>query len=196
MVLDGHCFHCIIGPDRAQFLREAFRVLKPAGVFHLNTMCGDPGCEEHRRQFDLPSRCLIRDGMAVRQLNLPDGIEKEITGAGFTVLGSRILPRRNDQEVDLLLLAATKNPESFLIRCHRFALSRRACGGCRVGERKPVRFATLPVKSSRAIHRRLVQRRRQFEPQRGFASHLRKCRAGLRRLYASDGARLVSGGRL
>jgi ubiquinone/menaquinone biosynthesis C-methylase UbiE len=33
MVLDGHRFHCLIGPARAQFLREAFRVLKPAGVF-------------------------------------------------------------------------------------------------------------------------------------------------------------------
>jgi ubiquinone/menaquinone biosynthesis C-methylase UbiE len=57
--LDNHCFHCIIGPDRAQFLREAFRVLKPAGV------------------------------------------REEASQAGFIVLGSRILPRRNDREMDL-----------------------------------------------------------------------------------------------
>jgi ubiquinone/menaquinone biosynthesis C-methylase UbiE len=28
VVLDGHCFHCIIGDDRAHFMSEAFRVLK------------------------------------------------------------------------------------------------------------------------------------------------------------------------
>ena len=59
IVLDGHCFHCIIGPDRAQFLREAFRVLKPAGV------------------------------------------REEASQAAFIVLGSCILPRRNDREMDL-----------------------------------------------------------------------------------------------
>jgi SAM-dependent methyltransferase len=68
IVLNGHGFHCIIGRDRAQFLREAFRVLKAAGVFYLNTMCGDPGCEEHRQPFDPQARCLIRDGVAVRYL--------------------------------------------------------------------------------------------------------------------------------
>jgi hypothetical protein len=87
-------------------------VLKPAGIFHLNTMA-IPVCEEHRRQFDPRSRCLIRDGNAMRQFNFPDDIEKEITGAGFIVPGSRILPRRNDRKMDLLLLDATKSRTGF-----------------------------------------------------------------------------------
>jgi SAM-dependent methyltransferase len=108
IVLDGRCFHCIVGEDRMQFLREAFRVLRPGGVFHVETMCGDPGCEEYRRQFDEESRSLIRNGRAYRHLGLADGIEREIATAGFTVISRWIIPRRNDRELDLLVMDATK----------------------------------------------------------------------------------------
>jgi ubiquinone/menaquinone biosynthesis C-methylase UbiE len=40
LVLDDHCFHCIIGDDRKRFLSQAHRVLKPGGYFLVETMCG------------------------------------------------------------------------------------------------------------------------------------------------------------
>jgi len=108
VVLDGRCLHCIIGPDRAQLLRETRRVLKPGGIFHVSSMCGTPSCEEYLKQFDPASRCLLRDGFAVRYLGLPDVIETELQTAGFTILHRRLLPRRSDQELDLLLLDVIK----------------------------------------------------------------------------------------
>ena len=111
IVLDGHCFHCIIGDDRRRFLREAFRVLKPGGIFHVNSMCGDPSCEEYQQQFDAESRSLIRNGMAMRHLGLPDQIEQEMSESGFIVISRCILPRRNSKELDLLLLDATKQAQ-------------------------------------------------------------------------------------
>jgi ubiquinone/menaquinone biosynthesis C-methylase UbiE len=108
VILDGRCFHCIIGQDRGTFLREARRVLKSSGIFHIATMCGTPSCEEHLKQFDSQSRCLLHDGVAVRFLGLPAEIENEIKAGGFSVMNKRILPRRNDRELDLLLLDSTK----------------------------------------------------------------------------------------
>jgi ubiquinone/menaquinone biosynthesis C-methylase UbiE len=108
IVLDGHCFHCIAGGDRKRFLRAVFRVLKPHGIFHVNTMCGTPSCDEFLQHYDSASRCLIREGIAIRYLGLPESVEQEVAEAGFLVVSRKILPRRNDRELDLLLLDLTK----------------------------------------------------------------------------------------
>ena len=108
IVLDGHCFHCIVGEDRRRFLRAVRRVLKPGGIFHINTMCGTPTCDEYLQEFDATSRCIIRRGVANRYLGLPESIEQEVVEAGFTAINRSILSRRNDRELDLLLLDATK----------------------------------------------------------------------------------------
>jgi ubiquinone/menaquinone biosynthesis C-methylase UbiE len=108
IVLDGHCFHCIIGDDRPRFLEESFRVLKPGGVLHLNTMCGDPSPGQLAR-FDAATRNIIHRGAAVRHLGLPEDIEGEVAAAGFTILARRCIPRLTDAEDDdTLLIDATK----------------------------------------------------------------------------------------
>lgn len=109
IVLDGHCFHCIIGEDRRHFLRAVHRVLKREGIFHINTMCGTPACDEYLQEFDPTSRCLIHRGVASRYLGLPENIEQEVVEAGFLVIDRSIMPRRNDRELDLLLLDVTKS---------------------------------------------------------------------------------------
>jgi SAM-dependent methyltransferase len=41
LAIDGHCLHCITTPaGRNAFLRTARRLLKPGGVFIVQTMCG------------------------------------------------------------------------------------------------------------------------------------------------------------
>ena len=48
VVIDGSCLHCIIGDDRKPFLSHTFRVLKPNGLFVVQTACGDPAEEGQR----------------------------------------------------------------------------------------------------------------------------------------------------
>lgn len=108
VVLDGHCFHCIIGDDRPVFLANARRVLKPGGTFHVATMCGELQDPRTRAAFDRATRCLMRDGVAIRQINEATDIVREVEAAGFRVLEWEIDPARGIDDQDDLLLNATK----------------------------------------------------------------------------------------
>lgn len=107
-VLDGHCFHCIIGEHREMFLKSVRRVLKPDGFFLINTMCGEVAGKEMKKTFDSTSRLLIENGVASRYIGLPDDIIDEVKKAGFSVLHSEIIPRKNDEDMDTLLVYSVK----------------------------------------------------------------------------------------
>ena len=109
VVLDAHCLHCIIGDDRGRMLREAFRVLRPGGLFHVNTMTGDPTAPKLLDHWDPASRCLLYGQIASRYLGLPDHVEAEVVAAGFRVLRRELMPRRHESEFDDLLLDSTRD---------------------------------------------------------------------------------------
>ena len=92
LVVDGHCFHCIIGKDRERFLSQALRVTRPGGLFLVMTMCGDPHEKMVRGGwwFDPVSRCIVRDGLAGRYLGLPEDILKEISSSGLAIKSSEV----------------------------------------------------------------------------------------------------------
>ncbi len=108
IVLDGHCFHCIIGDDRNIFLSNARRLLRAGGIFHVATMCGEIHDPEVRATFDPTTNCLVRDGVAIRQIKAAADILREIENAGFRVLHWEVDPpvKINDQAE--LLVNATK----------------------------------------------------------------------------------------
>ena len=105
MVLDGQCLHCIIGGDRARFLNSAYLVLRPGGVLHIRTMCGEPKSSGMREGFDAVTRCQIRGGIALRYVGRPETIVQEVKEAGFTILADRIQPTKDEE---MLMLDATK----------------------------------------------------------------------------------------
>ena len=111
LVLDGYCFHCIIGPDRARFLASARRVLKPKAVLHVATMCGEVTSESLLAKLDLESRCVLdQDGVATRYVGLPEDILTEIQSAGFQVLEWNVMPRTDaDNDMDELQVWATRD---------------------------------------------------------------------------------------
>jgi len=106
-ILDGHCFHCIIGKDRELFLKSAYRVLKKDGFFHIGTMCNEPCFDDI--SFDRVSRCTFSGDIASRYIGLPEDILMEIREAGFHILHSEIIySRSGDNGQDELLVECVK----------------------------------------------------------------------------------------
>jgi 2-polyprenyl-3-methyl-5-hydroxy-6-metoxy-1,4-benzoquinol methylase len=109
VVVDGHCLHCIVYGDRARFLAEALRVLRPGGMLVVLTMAGDPPPEELPGEFDAATRTQVYRGIAGRHFGLPEGIIGEVQAAGFTVCEHWLEPDRDAvQGMDELTIAAVK----------------------------------------------------------------------------------------
>lgn len=107
-VLDGHCFHCIIGQDRKVFLKSALRVIKPNGFFRVATMCGEVTNDEWLKQWDPQSRCMVVKDIARRYIGLADDVLDEIKEAGFQILHWEIFYRKDKYEQDDLLVDVIK----------------------------------------------------------------------------------------
>jgi ubiquinone/menaquinone biosynthesis C-methylase UbiE len=108
LVLDGHCFHCIIGSDRRVFLNEALRVLRSTGTLLIMTMAGAfPKTFSGSGVLDEATRCQIVDGIATRYFGEAESITAEVTAAGFEIQHSELLPGESDADSDMLLLVAT-----------------------------------------------------------------------------------------
>lgn len=111
LVLDGHCLHCIIGADRAQFLHSARRVLSDSGRLIIMTMSGPfPVLGAPNLGFDADSRCQIIGGKAVRYFGDAEAIRAEVEDAGFEICHYREDPRPNESEADHLLISARPCP--------------------------------------------------------------------------------------
>lgn len=107
LVLDGHCFHCIIGVDRQTFLQQVRDRLKPNGHLLLMSMAGEPPKGLVGGQLDPETRCQVVDGVATRYFGDADVIVSEVEAAGFRVSHSTVEPRRDESHTDHLLLLAS-----------------------------------------------------------------------------------------
>ena len=112
-VVDGLCWHCIVGEDRRMMLDLVRHVLEPNGSFLVITMCGDPCGSKLRDRFDPRSRCITDGDVAQRYLGQPEELSLELSEAGFQVIYHRIVdgnPISEDQ--DMLLAVAIENSRS------------------------------------------------------------------------------------
>lgn len=107
LVVDGHCLHCIIGDDRAKLFNNVLRVLVTDGIFHVQTMCGDPCSEGSLENYDAESRCQIHGDIATRYYGLPEMIKEEIEQAGFEILDMKVV-EGNDHAQEMLFINALK----------------------------------------------------------------------------------------
>ncbi len=85
IIIDGHCFHCIIDEDRKIFLSEACRVLKDSGIFIIMTMCGEPS-KSILERFEYRNGNLIAGGIAGRHIGMPESILEEIRLSGLHII--------------------------------------------------------------------------------------------------------------
>jgi 2-polyprenyl-3-methyl-5-hydroxy-6-metoxy-1,4-benzoquinol methylase len=103
LVLDGHCLHCIEGPDRARVLSAVRRVLRPVGHLLVRTMCADDVTHlAARADFDAASRCFLRKGVPVRYLGAPESILAELRDAGFAPVRHEVVPAQDADDMDEL----------------------------------------------------------------------------------------------
>lgn len=109
VMIDDHCFHCIIGKDRSTFLEGAFERLEPRGILILRTQCGDPPSTESDyflRMWNVHTRCQVYNGVAGRYFGLPSKIIEEVSAAGFNTLSTAI--SRQQQGWNMLEVLAQK----------------------------------------------------------------------------------------
>ena len=104
IVIDGHCLHCIIGDDRAEMLKEAYRVLRPGGSFYVSSMCGEPKEPEVLKIYDPESRCTIHGGVAGRYYGRAEDILKEIEEIGFKIIRQEIEVGKGTEDNMILLV--------------------------------------------------------------------------------------------
>lgn len=113
IVLDGFCWHCIIGEDRSTFLHSAHRALKPGGIFCSITMCNTPPNTDYfKTYFDPETRCLIHDGIARRYIGRSNDMVMEVIQAGFTLLQMEIVPPSGENDLADLFIVAQKSFQS------------------------------------------------------------------------------------
>ena len=72
----------------------------------MGTMCGDLP-----EGFDPETRCQIVSGVACRYIGLPEDILDEVRAADLDILHWEVRPRKDERDVDTLLIDATK-PET------------------------------------------------------------------------------------
>ncbi|MEM7115060.1 MAG: class I SAM-dependent methyltransferase [Chloroflexota bacterium] len=72
---DGNCLHCIIGADRATFLENVHRLLKPNGVFFISTKCSNSD-EDELTEFE---------GKPYRFAPSLKNLHQELETAGFVI---------------------------------------------------------------------------------------------------------------
>lgn len=107
-VLDGLCWHCIIGQGRKTLLGFVRNVLKPGGCFLVMTMCGNPRSARLVARFDPVSRYIANGRIADRYLGLPQTLMEELRGADFEIAYHRLVPGNSATGDQDMFLAVTR----------------------------------------------------------------------------------------
>ncbi len=89
LVVDGNCFHCIIGEDRITFLENVHVALNKNGIFFISSLCSNHDEDEVREAHGQPYRHLrsVKNMMA------------ELKSVGFEILDHQIYERETNNHI-------------------------------------------------------------------------------------------------
>jgi SAM-dependent methyltransferase len=105
-VLDGNCWHFVIGEGRESFLRNVHRVLRSGGKFVVSSVCNDPGDVQG---VDSERRVQCIDDVAVTYFGRSEELLRELQQF-FCVDESEIRPGTPGERMDFLYAVARKCP--------------------------------------------------------------------------------------
>lgn len=93
LAVDNHTLHCILGDDRARFLAEAVRILKPGGTLFCETMTAEGKPDLARMNVDPLTRV---DAHRTRYWVKRSELVEELSEAGFVVRDIRARRQPDD----------------------------------------------------------------------------------------------------
>jgi SAM-dependent methyltransferase len=105
LAVDNHALHCIIGADRARFLREAARMLRPGGLLFTDTMSREGEIDWDLYSFD-PTTFISKHGN--RYLVGEAELDGELAAAGFDVVFRETRPNSTPRFGPMLVRVAMK----------------------------------------------------------------------------------------
>jgi SAM-dependent methyltransferase len=106
-VLDGACWHCIVGEDRKRFVAEAARVLRPGGTFIGITMVNGSKFSGPQ-DYDPARRVQFVEGIAVRYWTTTAEALEDLAWAGLEMTHYVERPADGEQVEDMLFVDAVK----------------------------------------------------------------------------------------
>ncbi|MGV3617371.1 MAG: class I SAM-dependent methyltransferase [Fimbriimonas sp.] len=108
-VLDGACWHCIVGEDRRTFLAEAARVLRPGGIFTGITMVNDNRLPDPVG-YDRERHLQFMNGVAVRYWTRTDEALADLRMAGLEVTRFQETPADDAEQMEDMLFVDAMRP--------------------------------------------------------------------------------------
>lgn len=76
VVVDSNCYHCILGEDRIEFLRNIHGAMKQGGIFFVSSLCSKS--EE--------TNIIKRNGLPYRYVSSESNLIHELSATGFIPL--------------------------------------------------------------------------------------------------------------
>lgn len=87
LIVDGNCFHCIIGESRPVFLKNVYANLSDNGIFFVSSLYSQ----------DADNNITFRGGEPYRYIPTCENLKDEICQAGFVVL-VKLTHKRSDHD--------------------------------------------------------------------------------------------------
>jgi ubiquinone/menaquinone biosynthesis C-methylase UbiE len=105
-VLDGNCWHFIVGKDRrTAFLRSIFRVLRPDGVFLSTTLCGLP---EKHDSIQMEGRVQVVEEVGITYFAEEPELLEQLACSGLQVTQTQLLAAKPGSRSQMLQITAIK----------------------------------------------------------------------------------------
>ncbi len=97
VALDANCLHFFHGKDRAHFLNEAKRILRPNAYFLVSTIINQPKPEDWEvLAYDPETRTSQKNGVALNYYAESAELMEELMAAGFRVMSSVVTTKDHD----------------------------------------------------------------------------------------------------